>query len=110
MLFSVGLQMFIVQAVDRKSFEWWESVLMTLPMAFWVYWVWAWVKRKKSPDLYTMYFQGLSSEELTRAREYVERNISRNRAEDSAGAERESGVSSTWSHDIPESRPKDGKV
>ena len=70
--FAIG---FISSGVNLDSF--WISIIGSLLLGFWLCWTWIVINKPKG-DQYSVYFTGLSKEELDRAREYVERNIERN--------------------------------
>lgn len=109
LLFVWGLE-FLIWTLTTEGLWLIVHLVSSWPLIAWAVILFFWIDRKKGPDNYHVYFQGLSSEELARAEEYIKRNISRNSSENPAGTERESGVSSTWSTDQSTVRPEDGKA
>lgn len=126
--FFWGLCLLIWSMINHENLSIWAFTLSMIPIVFWATFTFQWIdskiKQPKFPglrytkggywyDLYTgkqlvsVRIEGLRPK-ITIYDEW--RDSSGDGSEDSAGAERESGVSSTRSHDIPESRPKDGKA
>ena len=128
--FFWGLCLLIWSMINYENLSIWVFTLSMMPIIFWATFTFQWIdskiKQPKHPGLrytkggywYDMYtgkqlgpveIEGLRPERIIYD-EWISGDSSRDSSEDSAGAEREPGVSSTRSHDIPESRPEDGKA
>lgn len=109
-LLYVGIVLVIARVTRPEDYSELTKALMGFPLALWVVVLWNWVDRKKAPDHYTMIFENLSSEELDRAREYVEGNARRSSAPDPERAKRIAEQRLTWGTHKPKVRPEDGEA
>lgn len=109
LLFIFGTTIF-ADGLIRSDAWGWFGIFCVLPLTVWAIWTYFWIDKKKGPDTYNVYFQGLSNEELARAREYVKGNISRNSASDPEGTERVAKKRFAWGTHKSEARSEDGEA
>lgn len=128
--FFWGLTIWIWAVTHFNELGIWLYVLSMVPIILWATFTWNWIDKKLTKPKQVMFkiaskgywYDGYTGEKLekialqgVRSRQVIydewhSGDSSRDGAEDSEGAERESGVSFTWSADQPEVRPEDGKA